>query len=70
MAFIDRRLQLCRKKLALFQFLMEGYDGLAAVTTLDAQTGTIQVSTDRENLSDLTTLIRTIEEDIDSNKGD
>jgi hypothetical protein len=49
---------------------MEGYDGLAAVTTLDAQTGTIQVSTDRENLSDLTALIRTIEEDIDFNKGD
>jgi hypothetical protein len=27
MAFVDRHLLLCRKKMAFFQFLMEGYDG-------------------------------------------
>jgi hypothetical protein len=70
MAFVDRHLLLCRKKMAFFQFLMEGYDGLAAVTTLDAKTGKVQISTDRENLLDLAALIYTLEQDTDFDEGD
>ncbi len=41
---VDRYFILPRKDIALFQFILEGYEGLATVTTLDPQGATVKVS--------------------------
>lgn len=45
---IARMLKRCfkinRTRIALVQFLIEGYEGMATVTTMDSQTAIIQVS--------------------------
>jgi hypothetical protein len=43
MDIITKRVQLSRKNLALFQFLLEGYDGMVSVETLDPHSGVVQI---------------------------
>lgn len=40
---MTKYLQLPRKNLALFQFLLEGYEGMASVETLDPHSGVVQI---------------------------
>lgn len=43
MDLIEKRLCLPRKNLALLQFLLEGYDHMFTVTTLDAQAAVVRI---------------------------
>lgn len=40
---LEKRLKLSRKNLVLLQFLLEGYEGMAMVTTLDDRLAVVQV---------------------------
>lgn len=41
---IQKRFQLKRKNIALVQFIIEGYEGMATVTTIDPSPAIIQIS--------------------------
>jgi hypothetical protein len=43
MEIITEQFQLPRKDLAFFQFLLEGYDGISAIETLDPRSGVVQI---------------------------
>jgi len=43
MDILTKRLQLPRRDLALFQFILEGYEGMSAIQTLDARSGVVQI---------------------------
>ena len=40
----ERWFKIEKPKIALFQFIIEGYEGMATVTTMDSQTAIVQVS--------------------------
>ncbi|HOF04059.1 MAG TPA: DUF4911 domain-containing protein [Syntrophales bacterium] len=44
MKMLDINLQLSRPDLVVFQFLLEGYDRVASITTIDAGEGRVRIS--------------------------
>ncbi len=54
---IDKYYRLQAKDLALFKFILEGYDGLATVTTIERRAASIRVSTTRDFACELEEII-------------
>jgi hypothetical protein len=54
---IKKYFKLKRKDIALVQFIIEGYEGMATVTTIDPHAAMIQVSIIPDFLSDMSDLI-------------
>ena len=54
---IKKYFKLKRKDIALVQFIIEGYEGMATVTTIDPHTAIIQISIIPDFLSDMSDLI-------------
>ncbi len=54
---IDRYYRLEAKDLALFKFILEGYDGLATITTMDRRAASIRISTTRDFSGELEEII-------------
>ena len=55
---INKYFILKRKDIALVQFIIEGYEGLATVTTIDPQTAIIQISIIPYFISDMNAIIK------------
>jgi hypothetical protein len=49
--------KLKRKDIALVQFIIEGYEGMATVTTIDPHTAIIQISIIHDFISDMSAII-------------
>jgi hypothetical protein len=54
---IKKYFKLKRKDIALVQFIIEGYEGMATVTTIDPHAAIIQISIIPDFLSDMSDLI-------------
>lgn len=54
---IKKYFQLERKNIVMVQFIIEGYEGMATVTTMDSQKAVIQVSMMLDYISDLAGLL-------------
>lgn len=52
-----------RKDLALFKFLLEGYDGLATVTTVDADATCVRVSAISACIAEVEEIISAIKQE-------
>jgi hypothetical protein len=50
--------KLKRKDIALVQFIIEGYEGMATVTTIDPHTAIIQISIIPDFISDMSAIIK------------
>ena len=59
----DAYFRIGRKDLALFKFLLEGYDGLATVTTVDAQASCVRVSVTSSCAAEVEEIISAIKEE-------
>ncbi len=57
---IKKYFKLKRKDIALVQFIIEGYEGMATVTTIDSQTAIIQISIIPDFISDISAVIKDI----------
>jgi hypothetical protein len=55
---IKKYFKLKRKDIALVQFIIEGYEGIARVTTIDPQTAIIQISIIPDFISDMNSIIK------------
>jgi hypothetical protein len=54
---IKKYFKLKRKDIALVQFIIEGYEGMATVTTIDPHTAIIQISIIPDFISDMNSII-------------
>ena len=54
---IKKYFKLKRKDIALVQFIIEGYEGMATVTTIDPHTAIIQISIIPDFISDMSAII-------------
>ena len=54
---IRKYLKLKRKDISIIQFIIEGYEGMATVTTIDPQAAIIQVSIIPDFLSEIKNVI-------------
>ena len=50
--------KLKRKDIAFVQFIIEGYEGMATVTTIDPHTAIIQISIIPDFISDMSAVIK------------
>jgi len=57
-------LQLSRRTLAIFQFLLEGYDGLATVTTIDPDAARVRIAMAPEFKEEVCIIIEEIGKEI------
>jgi hypothetical protein len=55
---INKYYKLKRKDIALVQFIIEGYEGMATVTTIDPHTAIIQISIIPDFISDMSAVIK------------
>jgi hypothetical protein len=55
---INKYFKLKRKDIALVQFIIEGYEGMATVTTINPQTAIIQISIIPDFISDISAVIK------------
>lgn len=55
---IKKYFKLKRKDIALVQFIIEGYEGMATVTTIDSQSAIIQISIIPDFISDISAVIK------------
>jgi len=55
---IKKYFKLKRKDIALVQFIIEGYEEMAMVTTIDPQTAIIQISIIPDFISDMSAIIK------------
>ncbi len=55
---IKKYFKLKRKDIALVQFIIEGYEEMATVTTIDPQTAIIQISIIPDFISDMNSIIK------------
>jgi hypothetical protein len=55
---IKKYFKLKRKDIAFVQFIIEGYEGLATVTTIDPHTAIIQISIIPDFISDMSAVIK------------
>ena len=68
---MNKYFKLRRKDIAMIQFIIEGYEGMATVTTIDPQTAIIQISIIPDFISDMSAVIEDLKnkfkmEEIDS----
>jgi len=61
---VRRYYRMDRRRIALFRFLLEAYDGLAALRTLDAATGNIVLYLSASREAELDEMIDGLPEDI------
>ncbi len=54
---IKKYFQLARKNIVIVQFIIEGYEGMATVTTIDSQKAVIRVSIMPDYVLDITGLL-------------
>jgi hypothetical protein len=54
---IKKYFQLERKNIVIIQFIIEGYEGMATVTTIDSRKAVIQISIIPEFISDIDRLL-------------
>ena len=54
---IKKYFKLKRKDIALVQFIIEGYEGMATVTTIDPHTAIIQISIIPDFISDMSAIV-------------
>ncbi|MCX5850205.1 MAG: DUF4911 domain-containing protein [Deltaproteobacteria bacterium] len=54
---IEKRFKLKRKYIVMVQFIIEGYEGMATVTTIEPQTAIIKISIIPDFLADMSDLI-------------
>ena len=55
---IKKYFKLKRKDIAIVQFIIEGYEGMATVTTIDPHTAIIQISIIPDFISDMNAVIK------------
>jgi hypothetical protein len=55
---IRKYFKLKRKDIAFVQFIIEGYEGMATVTTIDPHTAIIQISIIPDFISDMNAVIK------------
>ena len=55
---INKYFKLKRKDIALVQFIIEGYEGMATVTTIDPHTAIIQIAIIPDFISDMSAVIK------------
>jgi hypothetical protein len=55
---IKKYFKLKRKDIAFVQFIIEGYEGMATVTTIDPHTAIIQISIIPDFISDMNAVIK------------
>ncbi|MGA2780433.1 MAG: DUF4911 domain-containing protein [Smithella sp.] len=55
---IKKYFKLKRKDIALVQFIIEGYEEMATVTTIDPHTAIIQISIIPDFISDMSNIIK------------
>ena len=55
---IKKYFKLKRKDIALVQFIIEGYEGMATVTTIDPHTAKIQISIIPDFILDMSAVIK------------
>ena len=55
---INKYFKLKRKDIAIVQFIIEGYEEMATVTTIDPQTAIIQISIIPDFILDMNALIK------------
>ena len=61
---IKQRYRVDRRKIAFIRFILEAYDGLAIVTTLDPETGLIEFQIAPGCVQDVETIIEDLKRDI------
>lgn len=54
---IKKYFQLERKNIVIVQFIIEGYEGMATVTTINSREAVIQISTLPDYISDISGLL-------------
>ncbi len=60
---VERYFRLSSRDLALFKFILEGYDGLATVTTIDRHAAAVRVSAIGGSAGELDEVIRAVQEE-------
>lgn len=65
MELIEKRLRLPRQNLALLQFILEGYDRIFAVTTLDAHAAVVQIFMPQSRCREGETIINALKDEMD-----
>ena len=58
---IKKYFKLKRKDIALIQFIIEGYEGMATVTTIDPQIAVIQIAIIPDFVSEMKNIIKYLE---------
>ncbi len=56
-AMIKRYYQVNRKDIAVIQFIIEGYEGMATVTTIDSKTACLRIAIIEDQLGDFELLV-------------
>ncbi|WP_417915308.1 DUF4911 domain-containing protein [Candidatus Electronema sp. JM] len=51
-------------RISLFRFLLEGYDGLAVLTTVDVQQGLVRLTVPKDRYAELWGLLAAISEEL------
>lgn len=59
--FCDVTVKVDRRDIAYLHYIMEGYEGLASVSTLDASQGLLRVSADTRQHETLAELLRDLQ---------
>ena len=54
---IKRYYQVNRKDIAVIQFIIEGYEGMATVTTIDSKTACLRIAIIEDQLGDFELLV-------------
>ena len=60
MKFQDTYIRINPKKIALLKFIIEGYDGLAQVTTIDRHAGLVLLAAPEARMNELFPLLENI----------
>ena len=61
---IKQHYRVDRRKIAFIRFILEAYDGLAIVTTLDSETGLIEFQIAPGCVQDVETILQDLKRDI------
>ena len=57
MTFLSSLISIETKKIAFLKFIIEGYDGLATITTIDRSNGTVKLMYPAERAYELASLV-------------
>jgi hypothetical protein len=62
---IEKRLKISRKDLVLFQFIIEGYERMAIVSTLDPHAAIVQIFIMPDFLDEMTAIMDDLKNELD-----